>query len=66
MRAVVRTRELLASSKPLAQQLKKLECKVSTHDEAIVGIHKTIRELTHAPVIKTRQIGFTANLDETR
>lgn len=43
MRAFVRMRELLASNKELAQQLKKLERKVSTHDEAIVGILKAIR-----------------------
>jgi hypothetical protein len=55
-----------ASNKLLAQQLKKLERKVSTHDEAIVGILKTIRELMNTPVTKSRPIGFTANFDEKR
>lgn len=41
--AFVHLRELRVSNKELAQQLKKLERKVSTHDEAIVGILKTIR-----------------------
>jgi hypothetical protein len=64
MRAFVRMRELLASNKLLAQQLKKLERKVSSHDQAIVGILKTIRELMNPPMPKSRPIGFTANIDE--
>ncbi len=64
MRAFVRMRELLTSNKELAQKLAELERKLSTHDQAIVGILKTIRELMHAPVPKKRPIGFTANLDE--
>ena len=43
VRAFVQLRNLLASNKELAQQLKKLERKVSSHDEAIVGILKAIR-----------------------
>jgi hypothetical protein len=59
MRTFVRMRELLASNKELAQQLKKLERKVSSHDEAIVGILKTIRQLMNPPEPKKRSIGFT-------
>lgn len=58
MRAFVRMRELLTSNKELAQQLKKLERKVSTHDEAIVGILKTIRQLMKPPEPSKRAIGF--------
>jgi hypothetical protein len=58
MRAFVRMRELLASNKELAQQLKKLERKVSTHDEAIVGILKAIRQLMNPPAPNKRSIGF--------
>ena len=58
MRAFVRMRELLASNKELAQQLKKLERKVSTHDAAIVGILKAIRELMSPPEPRKRSIGF--------
>ena len=61
MRAFVRMRVLLASNKELAQQLEKLERTVSTHDQAIVGILKAIRELMNPPV--SRPIGFTANID---
>jgi len=58
VRAFVHLRELLASNKELAQHLKKLERKVSTHDEAIVGILKTIRQLMQPPEPSKRSIGF--------
>ena len=58
MRAFVRMRELLASNKELAQQLKKLERKVASHDEAIVGILNTIRQLMAPPQSSKRSIGF--------
>ena len=64
MRAFVRMRELLASNRELAQKLAELERKISTHDQTIVGILKTICELMSPPEIKKRPIGFTANLDE--
>jgi hypothetical protein len=58
MRAFVRMRELLTSNKELAQKLAELERKVSTHDQAIVGILKAIRELMNPPVPKKRPLGF--------
>lgn len=62
MRAFVRMRELLASNKELAQQLKELETRVTrqlaTHDQAIVGILKAIRELMNPPQTEKRPIGF--------
>jgi hypothetical protein len=58
MRALVRMRELLASNKELAQKLDQLERKVSTHDQAITGILKAIRELMQPPETKKRPIGF--------
>lgn len=58
MRAFVRMRELLASNKELAQQLAELERKISTHDQAITGILKAIRELMNPPEPKKRPIGF--------
>ncbi|WP_230980084.1 ORF6N domain-containing protein [Steroidobacter gossypii] len=64
MRAFVRMRELLASNKEFAQKLAELERKVDSHDQAIVGILRAIRELMHTPEPKKRPIGFTANLDE--
>jgi hypothetical protein len=64
MRAFVRMRELLASNKELAQKLTELERKVDSHDQAIVGILKTIRELMNLPDTKRRGIGFTADLNK--
>jgi len=58
MRAFVRMRALLTQNKELAQQLEKLERKVSSHDEAIVGILKAIRQLMHPPESSKRPIGF--------
>jgi hypothetical protein len=64
VRAFVQLREMLTSNKELAQRLDELERKLATHDQAITGILKTIRELMNPPVPKKRPIGFTANLDE--
>nr|WP_298717765.1 ORF6N domain-containing protein [uncultured Steroidobacter sp.] len=64
VRAFVQLREMLTSNKELAQRLDELERKLDTHDQAITGILKAIRELMHTPVPKKRPIGFTANLDE--
>ena len=64
VRAFVKLREVLASNKELARKLDQLERKLQTHDEAIVGILKAIRELTTTPTPKRRGIGFTADLGE--
>jgi hypothetical protein len=58
MRAFVRMRGLLASNKQLAHKLAELERKISTHDQSIVGILKTIRELMNPPPPNRRPIGF--------
>jgi hypothetical protein len=65
VRAFVKLREVLASNKQLAHKLNQLERKLQTHDEAIVGILKAIRELMNPPAPKRRPIGFTADLEET-
>jgi cell division septum initiation protein DivIVA len=64
VRAFVKLREVLASNKELAQKLDQLERKLQTHDQAIVGILKAIRELRNPPAPKNRSIGLTAELDE--
>lgn len=62
VRAFVQLRDLLASNKELAQQLKALEARVmrklDTHDQAITEIIKTIRQLMNPPEPKKRPIGF--------
>ena len=59
VRAFVQLRDLLKSNRALAQKFNELEHKVSSHDQAIVGILKTIRELMNPPEPKRRPIGFT-------
>jgi hypothetical protein len=56
VRAFIQLRQMLASNKELAQQFAALERRVDSHDTVIVGILKTIRELTNVPV--TQAIGF--------
>lgn len=58
VRAFVQLREMLASNKELAQQFAELERKVSSHDQVITGILKTIRELMKPPEPNKRPIGF--------
>jgi|SRR5712671_4613436 len=66
VRAFVQLREVLVSNKELARRIDELESridrKLSTHDDAITGILKAIRELMNPPV--SRPIGFTANIDK--
>lgn len=64
VRAFVELRDLLASNRQLAEKFSELERKVSSHDQTIVGILKTMRQLMHPPLPKKRPIGFMANLDE--
>ncbi|MBL8520459.1 MAG: ORF6N domain-containing protein [Betaproteobacteria bacterium] len=68
VRAFVQQRELLASSRDLARQLKaleqRLEKKISSHDQAIAGIIDTLRELMAPTVTPKRRIGFVID-DET-
>ena len=66
MRAFVRMRELLSSTKELARRFAQLEAridkKLGEHDEAITAILSAIRELMDLPEPKRRPIGFTADL----
>lgn len=62
VRAFVKLREAFTSDKQLAQHLAKLERKLQTHDKAILGILKAIRDLMN-PRHEGRGIGFTADLN---
>jgi hypothetical protein len=68
MRAFVRMRELLSSTKELARRFAQLEAridkKLAEHDEAITAILSAIRELMNPTPSKRRGIGFTANIEE--
>ena len=59
VRAFVRLREVLASSKELTAKLNELEHKVDSHDQAIAGLINAMRELMRPPEPqKKRSIGF--------
>lgn len=62
VRAFVRLRELLASSKELAQRLddleQRVERKLQTHDQAITGLIQTLRQMMTPDEPKRRPIGF--------
>jgi hypothetical protein len=66
VRAFVKLRELLASNTELSRRLDELEAsssqKLETHDQAITGILRMLRELMNPP--QTRAIGFTAHLKD--
>jgi hypothetical protein len=64
VRAFVRLRELLATNRAFARKLDELESRLQTHDEAITGILRTLRELMNPPASERRGIGFTADLKE--
>lgn len=62
MRAFVRLREAIASNRELARKIEELEQrierKLASHDQAIAGILKAIRELMTPPEPPHRPIGF--------
>jgi hypothetical protein len=64
MRSFVRIRRLLEADKSLARKFARLERKLASHDQAIVGILAAIRQLMNPPEPKRRGIGFTADVKE--
>ena len=59
VRAFVRLREVLASSKELTAKLNELEHKVDSHDQAIAGLINAMRDLMRPQETqKKRPIGF--------
>ncbi len=68
VRAFVQLRELLATNKELALRLNELEQriehKLETHDQAITGLIKTLRQLMTPEVPKKRPIGFIHPKDD--
>ena len=58
VRAFVRLRRLVSTHHDLARKLDELERKVGRHDRVLAGIVETIRQLTVAPDLPRRSIGF--------
>ncbi len=67
VRAFVRLREVLTSSKDLATKLTELERKLKGHDQAIAGILDAIRQLmAPPPEPPKRPIGFVTPMEKKR
>ena len=60
MRAFIHMREMLSSNAEMRAQLEQLERKLASHDDAIVGLFKTLHELMSPQ--RTNAIGFTAEV----
>jgi hypothetical protein len=58
MRAFVRLREAMASSKELARRMDELEKRVASHDESIGTLFQAIRQLMAPKEAPKKQIGF--------
>lgn len=59
MRAFVKLREALTTNKELAHKFDELARRVASHDQAIAGLIRTIRELMNPPdPPPKRSIGF--------
>jgi hypothetical protein len=58
MRAFVRLREVMASSKEFAGRLEELERRIASHDENIRTVFQAIRQLMAAPEKPPKKIGF--------
>jgi hypothetical protein len=67
VRAFVKLREVLASNTELARKLMELEKSVATLDartrKQFEEVYAAIRALMTPPTLKSRPIGFTADLD---
>ena len=58
MRAFVRLREAMASSKEFARRLDELEKRIASHDESIRTLFQAIRQLMASPEKQPKKIGF--------
>ena len=58
MRAFVRLREAMASSKEFARRLDELEKRIASQDESIRTLFQAIRQLMAAPEKQSKKIGF--------
>ena len=66
MRAFVRFREALSTSKVLALKLAELEKRIASHDKNILTLFEAIRELMTKPETPSKPIGFQVKEPKTR
>jgi hypothetical protein len=62
MRSFVRIRRLLEADRSLARKFDRLERKLASHDQSIIGILAAIRQLMNPLAPNRRGIAFTADL----
>jgi hypothetical protein len=58
VRAFVYLRQMVATNKRLIQKLAELERRLDTHDQAILDIFTTLRDLMEPPAVEKPKIGF--------
>ena len=66
VRAFVQLRDLLSSQKVLAEQVAKLERRVSHHDNSLAEIIDALRSLMERPSSAKRGIGFTTKWSDDK
>lgn len=66
VRAFVQLRDLLSSQKVLAEQVAKLERRISHHDNSLAEIIDALRSLMERPSPIKRGIGFTAKWSDDK
>lgn len=66
VRAFVQLRDLLSSQKVLAEQVAKLERRISHHDNSLAEIIDALRSLMERPSPAKRGIGFTAKWSDDK
>lgn len=66
VRAFVQLRDLLSSQKVLAEQVAKLERRISHHDNSLAEIIDALRSLMERPSLAKRGIGFTAKWSDDK
>jgi len=60
VRAFIRLRDMLNTSRELAKKFQELESRIAGHDKSIGVLFEAIRALMHEPEKPKRPIGFTA------
>lgn len=64
VRSFIKLRKIIASNRDLAQKISDLEMRIDSHDETILSILKSIKEMTTLPLPqKRKRIGINVDRD---
>lgn len=66
MRAFVRMRRAALASQQLMPLIEDLAKRVNTHDAVITDLVQSIRQIVEGPRKKSRPIGFTADIENSK